>query len=410
MENSENNKIGFSLSMSLNIGMGLLFLLTALFISYKVRQEMRHYALNNAEVKAMILLDRSLATHRYFSEQLKPSVFSLTDAFRPAEYFDPCWMSSTYAVREIDKYFNEIGGNYYYKECAINARSPENEADATEAAFLQELNQDPGLTVRSGVRKIDGELYYETIRRGETLDESCLRCHDTPDRAPAGLVEVYGPERSFDRRAGEVVSAVSIRVPLATAYAEADQLAGGLLLVLLAAFLVFLYGQFLLHRQLVGTPLKRIQEKALQIAEDDTRLGEEIPLPYVRELNLLTRAFNRMAARLRASIGNLEQQVSDRTVKLTAANRKLEEEIVERHKLQQEQARVIEDLREAIAEIKTLRGIIPICSYCKEIRDDKGAWKRIEEYIALHSEAEFSHGICPKCAHTHYPDYFKKEE
>jgi PAS domain S-box-containing protein len=63
------------------------------------------------------------------------------------------------------------------------------------------------------------------------------------------------------------------------------------------------------------------------------------------------------------------------------------------------------DLQKAIAEIKTLRGILPICSICKQIRDDKGYWKQIETYIREHSEADISHGICPACARKHYPDY-----
>jgi len=54
-------------------------------------------------------------------------------------------------------------------------------------------------------------------------------------------------------------------------------------------------------------------------------------------------------------------------------------------------------LQKALDEIKTLRGIIPICSYCKKIRDDHGAWEIIEAYISSHSEAKFSHGICPEC-------------
>jgi hypothetical protein len=60
-------------------------------------------------------------------------------------------------------------------------------------------------------------------------------------------------------------------------------------------------------------------------------------------------------------------------------------------------------LQKALDEIKTLRGIIPICSYCKQIRDDEGMWKKIEEYIHAHSEARFSHGICPDCMREHFP-------
>jgi PleD family two-component response regulator len=61
-----------------------------------------------------------------------------------------------------------------------------------------------------------------------------------------------------------------------------------------------------------------------------------------------------------------------------------------------------ETLEKALAEIKTLRGIIPICANCKKIRDDEGAWKQIESYIQSHSEASFSHGICPDCIRKLY--------
>jgi PAS domain-containing protein len=65
----------------------------------------------------------------------------------------------------------------------------------------------------------------------------------------------------------------------------------------------------------------------------------------------------------------------------------------------------ISSLKQALEEVKTLRGFLPICSYCKNIRDDKGFWQKVENYIRDRSEAEFSHSICPDCAKRHYPDY-----
>jgi sigma-B regulation protein RsbU (phosphoserine phosphatase) len=75
----------------------------------------------------------------------------------------------------------------------------------------------------------------------------------------------------------------------------------------------------------------------------------------------------------------------------------------------QEQARekdeLIARLQDALDNIKRLSGLLPICSSCKKIRDDKGYWNQIERYIAEHSEAEFSHGICPECVKKLYPQY-----
>ncbi len=63
------------------------------------------------------------------------------------------------------------------------------------------------------------------------------------------------------------------------------------------------------------------------------------------------------------------------------------------------------ELELALSEVNTLQGFLPICVSCKKIRDDKGYWKQIEQYIEDHSEAQFSHGICPECAKKLYPDY-----
>lgn len=73
-------------------------------------------------------------------------------------------------------------------------------------------------------------------------------------------------------------------------------------------------------------------------------------------------------------------------------------DITERNKLRTERENLITDLQEALANIKTLKGLIPICAYCKKVRDDKGYWNRVESYIQQNSEAEFTHGICGECS------------
>jgi hypothetical protein len=72
-----------------------------------------------------------------------------------------------------------------------------------------------------------------------------------------------------------------------------------------------------------------------------------------------------------------------------------------------ERKQIENGLRQALEQIKTLKGIVPICSNCKRIRDDSGYWNQIEAYIREHSDAEFSHGICPECARKLYPEIYK---
>ncbi len=287
------------------------FALAGLAAILAVNLQMRSYALEGAEAKALVLLNRNLATHHYFSSQLKPLLFEQTRPLRDQESFTPQWMSSTYAVRQIDGLFRELSGldDYYYKEAAIDARTPANEADAAEAALLRRLNADPELTSVSRVRKIDGRPFFEVLRRGETLEPGCLRCHSTPDAAPAELVAHYGPVRSFNRRVGETIDVISIRIPLQQAYAEVNRISWqlSLILVLSLGFLGLLH--FALFQRLIVRPLRRLEGFADALAGHDGRLGETLP-PGRRaegELARLTEAFNRLSTRLAESQERLER-------------------------------------------------------------------------------------------------------
>jgi len=73
------------------------------------------------------------------------------------------------------------------------------------------------------------------------------------------------------------------------------------------------------------------------------------------------------------------------------------------YRLEMEQEKIIADLENALVEVKQLRGLLPICASCKNIRDDKGYWNSIEGYLMKHSEARFSHSICPDCRKELYP-------
>ncbi|WP_319525474.1 PAS domain-containing protein [uncultured Desulfosarcina sp.] len=84
-------------------------------------------------------------------------------------------------------------------------------------------------------------------------------------------------------------------------------------------------------------------------------------------------------------------------------------DISDRVKVEKEKENLIAKLQEALSQVRQLSGFLPICASCKKIRDDKGYWNQIESYIEDHSEAEFSHSICPNCAKKLYPDLFEDD-
>lgn len=89
------------------------------------------------------------------------------------------------------------------------------------------------------------------------------------------------------------------------------------------------------------------------------------------------------------------------------ANRELLARIMAMERIiraERERDRLIEDLQTALAEVRKLSGLMPICSFCKKIRDDQGYWNRLENYLSARSEAQFSHSICPECMQKHFPE------
>ncbi|MDB6018294.1 MAG: hypothetical protein JWR19_2783 [Pedosphaera sp.] len=77
----------------------------------------------------------------------------------------------------------------------------------------------------------------------------------------------------------------------------------------------------------------------------------------------------------------------------------------ERRRMEEERTTLIQELTDALAKIKTLNGLLPICASCKNIRDDRGYWQKVESFIEAHTQAEFTHGICPDCRQKLYPEY-----
>ena len=102
---------------------------------------------------------------------------------------------------------------------------------------------------------------------------------------------------------------------------------------------------------------------------------------------------SRLRVRLREKSGALEQIAAE-----------LRLEIATRVRTQEENEQLIDELRRTLDRVRKLDGLLPICAACKKIRDDKGYWNQIEAYISSHSEAEFSHGICPECTRKFAPE------
>jgi CheY-like chemotaxis protein len=106
----------------------------------------------------------------------------------------------------------------------------------------------------------------------------------------------------------------------------------------------------------------------------------------------------------RRKMEGLASRVAERTAELAITNEALQAENTARKQTVVERDRLIQDLQKALANVKSLSGLLPICAGCKKIRDDQGYWSQVECYVQEHSEATFTHGLCPDCIKKWYPE------
>ncbi len=155
--------------------------------------------------------------------------------------------------------------------------------------------------------------------------------------------------------------------------------------VLVLSVFIILYALF--YSKKITQPLTRLMEGINTIKEGD--LTHHIHIKSNDEFSELAGTFNEMTDNLKNT---------------TASKEELTLEIEQKKAAELENEELIAKLQQSLSEIKTLRGILPLCSFCKKIRDDKGYWEQVDVYIHTHSDADISHGICPDCMKRHYPD------
>lgn len=143
-----------------------------------------------------------------------------------------------------------------------------------------------------------------------------------------------------------------------------------------------------------------------KLGERDGLLILKKPFDGVEALQLahaLTEKW-RLHQQSRRKMEELESRVAARTADLAETNAALQEENSARKQTEVERDQLIQELQKSLANVKSLSGLLPICAGCKKIRDDKGYWSQVESYVQKHSEATFSHGMCPDCIKKYYPD------
>jgi len=375
----EKKTTTFKISTYFTLALVVIFIIISSTSIFLFNQTFKREALIYAKKQAKILLDKNLSIHSYFAKNLKPELLKKYKNEIDKGYFNPQWMSSTHAIKQQQIYFKKFNKeNYYYKDAAINARSPENEADFNEREYLKALNNNINLKPKDGITSYKGIKMYYLMQKGEVITKGCLICHSKPQVAPKGLVNIYGKKKSFYRKDGDVISVISIKIPLEQAYknAQKNSIEIGIIIMLIFGSLLMLFYYF--NRKVLFIPLKLLSRKTKEVTHNYHLLENKIELRTGKELADVIDAFNTMSNSLYENVTMMEEKIHDRTQKLEENRLELMASLDEKNGLLVEKEMLMREMNHRVKN--NLNIIVSILNIQKEhFEDNKDVISLIEE-------------------------------
>lgn len=295
------------LGTKFNLLLLVLFLTGVIVSGVTLSQVLQQRAEDEVAAKALVLMETMTAVRGYTSTHINPLLQARLEV-------EPEFIPETVPAYSATEVFENLRQNdqyrdFFYKEAALNPTNLRDKADQFETQLVDRFREESNLKELSGFRDLpSGKIFY--IARPLTVSqESCLRCHSTPDAAPKSQLTTYGRDNGFGWKLNEVVAAQTISVPAEEVFANAQRSLSLVMLILIAIFSLVILGINFLLRRTVIEPIRRMSRLAHQVSigkesSDFERTSND-------EIGVLADAFNRMKASLEISIrmlGNQDQK------------------------------------------------------------------------------------------------------
>jgi HAMP domain-containing protein len=251
-------------------------------------------AVEHSAAEAGRLLSVATALRSYTSNQIVPVLQNEDKTFHAVTV-------PAFSAQSVFRLAEGASG-YVYREPALNPTNPNDKPRPFEVELLEKFRADPQLNELAGVRNDgQGEVYY--LARPLKVQEACLVCHDTPQRAPAAMVAQYGPYNGFGWKLNEVVALQSLTIPAASELKETNEItmliAGGLLLVFVLTYVVLM----LSINSIIVRPLHTLAQAADAASTNDA--SAEIPVSGAEEIRTLATAIDRLHTSVRKALSQL---------------------------------------------------------------------------------------------------------
>jgi HAMP domain-containing protein len=290
-----------------NIILAIVFIGGILISGTALSNVLQKKAENEVTSKAQILMQVANSVRQYTNDQVQPLLLPKLDT---QEQFIPESIP-TYSARQVFELFrkNKDYANFIYKDATLNPTNVRRDkADDFESDIVKRFRQDTGLKTLSGFRSISGEKLFYSARPFKIEEQSCLRCHSTPEAAPKSQLVTYGREHGFGWKLNEIVATQIVYVPSEDIFQAAHRslyLIVGVFGIIFTAIVIVI--NWLLSK-IVLRRIKRISAVAEQVSVGD--MDADFGKQPKDEIGALAEAFNRMKYSLEIALNMLNSNTN----------------------------------------------------------------------------------------------------
>lgn len=252
--------------------------------------------------KAFLLIETMGAVRNYTSTEVNPE---LAPRLETEDQFLPQTVPG-YSARQVFEGLREREDyrDFFYKEATLNPTNLRDKADQFETTLVEDFRNQSDLKEKTGFRSLPGGDIFYIARPIAVSQQSCLRCHSTPDVAPKSQLATYGNKNGFGWKLNEIVGAKIVSVPAAKVFERARKLQITVIGLITVSFLLAIVMINLFLRWTITNPLRKMSQLAKQVSTGD--MSVEFQYQYNDEIGILAASLNRMKVSLQIAMNMIE--------------------------------------------------------------------------------------------------------